>query len=262
MTAGAKVVSLVTSVPLAGVNATKNAAKWSWSFTQGILQSLPLIGQKKEEPRRSTRKVKGNYRRMVNEADPFATSPDRKRKYQQGENEGALTEQLVNVNDHYVSEDEPDYVPDDDEKSASTDDKEGSGHEVDEHGTKQQQQTKSDLKSPKKEQKQPTFDSNSQEKKPPQAKIVNGAEKEKNIEKTKEEIGKTDMGDEKKPSKEDSKPKTGVEGVKPSQEEEAKNKKGGEETKANKKDNAKTNKGQHGKEDYTTVKSLLNLKLY
>ena len=40
---------------------------------------------------------------MVNEADPFATSPDRKRKYQQGENEGALTEQLVYVNDDYVS---------------------------------------------------------------------------------------------------------------------------------------------------------------
>ena len=70
------------------------------------------------------------------------------------------------------------------------------------------------------------------------------------------------MGDEKKPSKEDSKPKIGVEGVKPSQEEEAKNKKGGEETQASKKDNTKTNKGQHGKEDYTTVKSLLNLKLY
>ncbi|XP_074626393.1 uncharacterized protein LOC141884492 isoform X2 [Acropora palmata] len=256
-----QVVSLVTSVPLAGVNATKNAAKWSWSFAQGILQSLPLIGQKKEEPRRSTRKVKGNYRRMVNEADPFATSPDRKRKYQQGENEGALTEQLVYVNDDYVSEDDPDYVPDDDEESASTDDEEGSEHEVDEHGTKQQQ-TKSELKSPKKEQKQPTFDSNSQEKKAPQAKMVNGAEKEKNIKKTKEEIGKTEKGDEKKPSKEDSKPKTGVEEVKPSQEEEAKNKKGGEETQANKKDNAKTNKGQHGKEDYTTVKSLLNLKLY
>ena len=70
------------------------------------------------------------------------------------------------------------------------------------------------------------------------------------------------MGDERKPSKEDSKPKTGVEGVKPSQEEEVKNKKVGEETQANKKDNTKTNKGQHGKEDYTTVKSLLNLKLY
>ena len=37
-----QVVSLVTSVPLAGVNATKNAAKWSWNFTQGILQSLPV----------------------------------------------------------------------------------------------------------------------------------------------------------------------------------------------------------------------------
>ena len=70
------------------------------------------------------------------------------------------------------------------------------------------------------------------------------------------------MGDEKEPSKEVSKPKTGVEGVKPSQEEEVKNKKGGEETQANKKDNAKTNQGQHGKEDYTKVKSLLNLKLY
>ena len=58
-----------------------------------------------------------------------------------------MTEQLVNVNDHYVSEDEPDYVPDDDEESASTDDEEGSGHEVDERGTKQQQ-TKSELKSP------------------------------------------------------------------------------------------------------------------
>ena len=103
---------------------------------------------------------------MVNEADPFATSPDRKRKYQQGENEGALTEQLVYVNDDYVSEDDPDYVPDDDEESASTDDEEGSEHEVDEHGTKQQQ-TKSELKSPKKEQKQPTFDSNSQEKNHP-----------------------------------------------------------------------------------------------
>ena len=87
--------------------------------------------------------------------------------------------------------------------------------------------------------------------------------KRKNIKKTKEEIAKTEMGDEKKPSKEDSKPKTGVEGVKPSQEEEAKNKKGGEETQANKKDNTKTltDKGQHGK-DNTTVKSLLNLKLY
>ena len=102
---------------------------------------------------------------MVNEVDPFATSPDRKRKYQQGENEGALTEQLVYVNDDYVSEDDPDYVPDDDEESASTDDEEGSEHEVEEHGTKQQQQTKSELKSPKKEQKQPTFGSNSQEKK-------------------------------------------------------------------------------------------------
>ena len=37
-----QVVSLVTLVPLAGVNATKNAAKWSWNFTQGILQSLPV----------------------------------------------------------------------------------------------------------------------------------------------------------------------------------------------------------------------------
>ena len=139
---------------------------------------------------------------MLNEADPFATSPDRKRKYQQGENEGALTEQLVYVNDDYVSEDDPDYVPDDDEESASTDDEEGSEHEVEEHGTtQQQQQTKSELKSPKKEQKQPTFDSNSQEKKPPQAKIVNGAEKERNIKKTKEEIGKTEMGYEKKPKK-------------------------------------------------------------
>ena len=169
---------------------------------------------------------------MVNEADPFVTSPDRKRKYQQEENEGALTEQLVNVNDDYVSEDEPDYVPDDDEESASTDDEEGSRHEVDEHGTKQQQ-TKSELKSPKKEQKQPTFDSNSQEKKPPQADIANGAEKEKNFKKTGEEIATTEKGDEKKPSKEDSKPKTGVEGVKQGQEEDVKNKKGGEETQAN-----------------------------
>ena len=126
---------------------------------------------------------------MVNKADPFATSPDRKRKCQQGENEGALTEQLVYVNDDYVSEDDPDYVPDDDE--------EGSGHEVDEHGTKQQQ-TKSELKSPEKEQKQSTFDSNSQGKKPPQANIVNGAEKEQNIKKTKEETAKTEKGDEKK----------------------------------------------------------------
>ena len=156
--------------------------------------------------------------------------------------------------DDYVSEDDPDYVPDDDEESASTDDEEGSGHEVDEHGTKQQQQTKSELKSPKKGQKQPTFDSKSQEKKPPQANIVNGAEKEQNIKKKKEEIAKTEKEDEKKTSKEVSKSKTGVEGVKPSQrEEEAKNKKGGEETQASKKDNAKTNKGQHGKEDYTTV---------
>ena len=37
-----QVVSFVTSVPLTGVNATKNAAKWSWNFTQGILQSLPV----------------------------------------------------------------------------------------------------------------------------------------------------------------------------------------------------------------------------
>ena len=198
---------------------------------------------------------------MVSEADPFATSPDRKRKYQQGENEGALTEQLVYVNDDYVSENDPDYVPDDDEESTSTDDEEGSRREVDEHGTKQQQ-TKSEVKSAKKEQKQLTFDSNSQEKKPPQGKTVNGAEKERNIKKTKEEIGKTEKEDEKKTSKEHSNSKTGVEGVKPSQEEEAKNKKGGEETQASKKYNAKTNKGQHGKEDYTTVKSLLNLKLY
>ena len=94
-----------------------------------------------------------------------------------------------------------------------------------------------------------------------QANIVNGAEKEQNIKKTKEEIAKTEMRDEKKASKEDSKPKTVVEGVKPSQEDKVKNKKGGEETRANKKDDAKTNKGQHGK-DYTTVNSLLNLKLY
>ena len=55
---------------------------------------------------------------MVNEADPLGISPDRKRKYQQGENEGALTEQLVYVNDEYVYEDDQDYVRDDDEESA------------------------------------------------------------------------------------------------------------------------------------------------
>ncbi|XP_068739708.1 nucleolar protein 58-like isoform X1 [Montipora capricornis] len=268
MAGGAKVVSFVISVPSSGVNAAKNAAQWSWNFTRDMLQSLPIIGQKKDEPRRSKRQLKGNYRRMVNEADPFASSPDRKRKYEQGESEGTLTEQLVYVSDSYVSDEDPDFHPDDDEDSeASTEDEEDSGNEDDENSAEKHQ---SELKRSKNEQKSTTLNSTSQDKnQPTYAKVLDGPEKEQQAKqkkeepvKNKEEPVKTKKeGENTEPNKEGSKPKKGEE-VKPKKEEETKKKTSGEESKTSKREDAKASKGQHVKEDYAAVKSLLNLKLY
>ncbi|XP_068739709.1 nucleolar protein 58-like isoform X2 [Montipora capricornis] len=263
-----QVVSFVISVPSSGVNAAKNAAQWSWNFTRDMLQSLPIIGQKKDEPRRSKRQLKGNYRRMVNEADPFASSPDRKRKYEQGESEGTLTEQLVYVSDSYVSDEDPDFHPDDDEDSeASTEDEEDSGNEDDENSAEKHQ---SELKRSKNEQKSTTLNSTSQDKnQPTYAKVLDGPEKEQQAKqkkeepvKNKEEPVKTKKeGENTEPNKEGSKPKKGEE-VKPKKEEETKKKTSGEESKTSKREDAKASKGQHVKEDYAAVKSLLNLKLY
>lgn len=226
-----------------------------------MLQSLPIIGQKKHEPRRSKRQVKGNYRRMVNEADPFASSPDRKRKYEQGESEGTLTEQLVYVSDSYVSDEDPDFHPDDDEDSeASTEDEEDSGNEDDENSAEKHQ---SELKRSKNEQKSTTLNSTSQvNNQPTYAKVLDGPEKEQQAKQKKEELVKTKKeGENTEPNKEGSKPKKGEE-VKPKKEEETKKKTSGEESKTSKREDAKASKGQHVKEDYAAVKSLLNLKLY
>ena len=88
---------------------------------------------RKQELRRSKRrKVKGNYRRVVDATNPFPVSPDRKRKYENQEGDGSLIEELVHVSENYVSDEDPDYNPDNDEGEDSVDSLEDEDDDEDE----------------------------------------------------------------------------------------------------------------------------------
>ena len=88
---------------------------------------------RKQELRRSKRrKVKGKYHRVVDATNPFPVSPDRKRKYDNEEGEGSLIEELVHVSENYVSDEDPDYNPDDDEGEDSVDSLEDEDDDEDE----------------------------------------------------------------------------------------------------------------------------------
>jgi len=136
MDGGAKVVSFATS---AGLDGAKTAAQWSWEVTQSLLEKLPAILGGKQKLRRSKRhKAKGDYRRIVDASNPFPVSPDRKRKFDKEEGEGTLIEELIHVSENYVSDEDPDYVPNNDEEEETEssedddDDEADEGNEADE----------------------------------------------------------------------------------------------------------------------------------
>lgn len=88
---------------------------------------------RKQELRRSKRrKVKGKYHRVVDATNPFPVSPDRKRKYDNEEGEGSLIEELVHVSENYVSDEDPEYNPDDEEEEESVDSLEDEDDDEDE----------------------------------------------------------------------------------------------------------------------------------
>ncbi len=98
-----------------------------------------LLGRK-QRLRRSTRyKPKCDYQRIIEASEPFPVSPERKRKYDKEEGEETLIVELINVHEDYVSDEDPDYVPDNDEQDDSSessedddDDDEEDNEDVDE----------------------------------------------------------------------------------------------------------------------------------
>ena len=75
---------------------------------------------RKQKPRRSTRyKAKGDYHRIIEASEPFPVSPERKRKFDKEDSEETLTVELISISQDYVSDEDPDFVPDEDEQEAS-----------------------------------------------------------------------------------------------------------------------------------------------
>lgn len=110
------------------------------------LSQQELVGRQK--PRRSSRyKAKPEYSRMIDASEPFTVSPERKRRYdREDEEEDVLIVELVNVSEDYVSDEDPDYVPDKDEleKSESSedeDDDEDEDNENEEQGDNKELET-------------------------------------------------------------------------------------------------------------------------
>ena len=119
------------------------------------------LGRKKN-PTRSTRyKPKAEYSRIIDASQPFPVSPERKRRYDREAEDGALIVELIHVSEDYVSDEDPDYVPDeaDLEKSESSEDEDDDEAEdrEDEQGDKDETEavevTGSKESSPKKEEK-------------------------------------------------------------------------------------------------------------
>ena len=96
-----------------------------------------IIGRRQNLRRSKRRKVKGNYHRMMDATDAFSVSPDRKRKYEQGE--GTLIEELIHVSENYDSDEDPDYIPDNDEDDSETSDDEEEDEGGDRADTKEEQ---------------------------------------------------------------------------------------------------------------------------
>ena len=71
---------------------------------------------RKPKPRRSTRhKPKGDYHRIIEASEPFPVSPERNRKF----DKETLTVELISISQDYVSDEDPDFVPDEDEQEES-----------------------------------------------------------------------------------------------------------------------------------------------
>ena len=76
---------------------------------------------RKQRPRRSTRyKPKGDYHRIIEASEPFPISPERKRKFDKEDSEETLTVAFISIPQDYVSDEDPDFVPDADEQESSS----------------------------------------------------------------------------------------------------------------------------------------------
>lgn len=80
---------------------------------------------------------------MMDGTDAFSVSPDRKRKYEQGE--GTLIEELIHISENYDSDEDPDYIPDnnDDDSDTSDDEDEEGGNGAD--AKEEQEQSKTEV---------------------------------------------------------------------------------------------------------------------
>ena len=75
---------------------------------------------RKQKPLRSTRyKAKGDYHRIIEASEPFPVSPERKPKFDKEDGEETLTVELISISEDYVSDKDPDFVPDEDEQEES-----------------------------------------------------------------------------------------------------------------------------------------------
>ena len=100
-------------------------ASFSVSFLSGSDVVMCLFPQevlsRKQRPRRSTRyKPKGDYHRIIEASEPFPISPERKRKFDKEDGEETLTVALISIPQDYVSDEDPDFVPDGDEQEESS----------------------------------------------------------------------------------------------------------------------------------------------
>ena len=120
------------------------------------------LGRKKNPTRSSRYKPKAEYSRIIDASQPFPVSPERKRRYDREDEDGALIVELIHVSEDYVSDEDPDYVPDkaDFEKSESSEDEDDDDEaedREDEQGDKDEtetvEETGSNESSPKKGEK-------------------------------------------------------------------------------------------------------------
>lgn len=194
-----RAASVPGRVTLAAIDGAKTVATWSWGISQILLQNVTVIGRmvgafwdvwnatkrktffflpsflggrggegkerlgRKKNPTRSSRyKPKAEYSRIIDASQPFPVSPERKRRYDREDEDGALIVELIHVSEDYVSDEDPDYVPDeaDLEKSESSEDEDDDDEaedREDEQGDKDETETVevtgSNESSPKKEEK-------------------------------------------------------------------------------------------------------------
>ncbi|PFX34893.1 hypothetical protein AWC38_SpisGene133 [Stylophora pistillata] len=108
-----RAASVPGRVTVAAIDSAKAVATWSWGIPQILLQKVTERLGRRKNPTRSTRyKPKAEYSRIIDASQPFPVSPERKRRYDREDEDNTSIVELIHVSEDYISDEDPDYVPD------------------------------------------------------------------------------------------------------------------------------------------------------